>query len=116
MGRGGWGFRLMLPGLTCIAAAGCATPVVVHPEAVAVGLFRFEANRPHEAVRYRSLRGWGVAATPGHFAVGYTRRDWVVAELADRSYHVQTPVAEIAAGPAAEAWAPRFVAEQIVTE
>lgn len=68
---------------------------------IALGFFLLDRARPCPQVRYRRIRGLGLLLTDGRASLGYANHGQIIAQL-EGSYHIDTPIGQIAVGKKAE--------------
>ncbi len=81
---------------------GCATPIAVGEDWFGLGLFRVDNQQLTDDVAYRQITGVGLLVTGQRVALGFTDERSVTARLDDRSYSIDTPLAQIAVGGEAD--------------
>ncbi len=81
---------------------GCVTPITVGEDWFGLGLFRVESQQITDDVAYRQITGVGLLVTGTRVSLGFTDEQLVAARLDDRSYSIDTPLAQIAVGGEAD--------------
>ena len=104
-------YMFTVTALICIVfLEGCITPIVVTSGHFGVGLFIVDREcYGHEVVR-TMITGVGVLTGANSIAIGYSDRDFLVAPLKGRHYHVKTPFADLYVGDKAVGVASQWVA------
>jgi len=94
-----------------IALPGCGTPITISDDHFGLGFFRLQRENLNEHVQYRHIEGLGLLLIDGRVILGYANLKRVLANLNGSSFHVTTPLGEIAVGAEAERLAldPYFV-------
>ena len=91
----------LLPGI-CLLVLGCVTPVTIGDNHFGLGLYHDQLEILNDDVTYHRVTGLGLLAINGRLMLGFADHQGVEAQIDGRSYHIVTPLADIAVGEEAE--------------